>query len=91
MRYTELGAGCDEMGRADCGGKLQVAVTLAEDVLVILHVPGLERAMREVLAEKDVQAGVDGLQGRVADEDDGLETAEDHADFGDGVPAVVTI
>ena len=47
--------------------------------------------MREVLSQEDVQAGIDGVDARVSDEDDGQKTFEDHADLGRGVPAVVAI
>lgn len=43
------------------------------------------------MTKKDVEAVVDGFQGRVAHEDYAVEAFEDHTDLGNGVPAVVTV
>lgn len=50
---------------------------------------GVEGAEGEVFAQENIEAAVDGAEGVVADEDEGVEALEDHADFCYAVPAVV--
>ena len=67
----------------------ELAVALAGVPLAFVELPLLETARGQVLSEQHVEGGVDWLEGVVADEDDGVEAFEDHADFRRRVPAVV--
>ena len=77
----------DHVARALRLGELAVAP--AGVTLALVELPLLQTARGHVLPEQDVEGGVDGLEGVVADEDDGVEPFEDHADFRRRVPAVV--
>ena len=77
----------DHVARAFGFGELVVA--LARVPVVFVELPLLETARGQVLSEQHVEGGVDWLQGVIADEDDGVEAFEDHADFRGRVPAVV--
>ena len=67
----------------------ELVVALARVTLALVELPLLEAARGHVLSEQHVDGGVDWLEGVVADEDDGVEAFEDHADFRRRVPAVV--
>ena len=67
----------------------ELVVALARVPLAFVELPLLETARGHVLSEQHVEGGVDWLEGVVADEDDGVEAFEDHADFRRRVPAVV--
>lgn len=86
---VDLVAGGDQVRGAGWSGELSVTAAGAEGVLV--HVPDLESTSREILAEENIEAIVDGLEAVVANKDDRIETFEDHADLISGVPAVVTV
>ena len=77
----------DQVARALGLGELVVA--LARVALAFVELPLLEAARGHVLSEQHVEGGVDWLEGVVADENDGIEAFEDHADFRGRVPAVV--
>ena len=70
-------------------GLAELVVALASVTLALVELPLLETARGHVLSEQHVEGGVDWLEGVIADEDDGVEAFEDHADFRGRVPAVV--
>ena len=67
----------------------ELVIALARVPLAFVELPLLETARGQVLSEQHVEGGVDGLERVVADEHDGVEAFEDHADFRGRVPAVV--
>ena len=77
----------DHVARALRFGELVVA--LARVPLAFVELPLLETARGQVLSEQHVEGGVDGFEGVIADENDGVEAFEDHADLRGRVPAVV--
>ena len=77
----------DHVARAFRLGELVVA--LASVTLAVVELPLFETARGHVLSEQHVEGGVDWLEGVIADENDGIEAFEDHADFCRRVPAVV--
>ena len=77
----------DHVARALGLGELVVA--FARVPLAVVELPLLETARGHVLSEQHVEGGVEWLEGVIADEHDGVEAFEDHADFRRRVPAVV--
>ena len=67
----------------------ELAVASARKPLAIIQLPLLEAAQSQVLSEQDVEGGVDGPEGVVADEHQRVEALEDHADLRGRVPTVV--
>src|SRR5690349_12723787 len=70
-------------------GKLRI--TLTNRLIGLIHSPLLQTAMHEVFTKKNVDCSVDCSGEVVADEDEGVEAFEDHADFLGGEPAVCTV
>lgn len=87
MAVAQIGAAHDAMFGTFFLHDLAVASTLG--ALVMGEGAVFQSAHGEVLPQEHVQGGVDGLQHTVADEDDGIEAIENHADLDGGVPAVV--
>ena len=84
-----LRAGCEGVGGAAVFDELVVAVAAGE--VGGRQGGGVECAEGEVPSQEHVQAVVDGLEGLVAEEDEGGEAGEDHACFAGAVPAVVAV
>ena len=71
-------------GRVD-----ELDVAAACEPVAVGERPLSETTESEVLAEKDVKRGVDGLERGVTDKNEPSEAVEDHADLHGGVPTVV--
>lgn len=80
-------AGCERVFGAGVFDELVFAAAGCE--LVGAQFGRIKATKGEVSAEEDIEAVVDGVEAVVADEDQGVEALEDHADLFDAVPTVM--
>lgn len=66
-----------------------LVVASATFTFIVLHVPLLEAAQGDIRSKQHVESCICVFDHVVTDENDGVETFQDHAYFGSSVPAVM--
>ena len=64
-------------------------ITTTRVAFVVLQIPLLQTTPGDILPEEHVECGIDALEHVISDEDNGIESVENHASFCSRIPAVM--
>ena len=68
----------------------QLIITSACTTVAVIQFPLLKPAHGYILTQQHVESCIDVLERIIADEDDGVESVQNHADFFRRVPSIMT-